>query len=56
MSNEKRDVLKQKFEEADYSLENSEIMPISPPTQVFDAQDNLQEPEEEDNKILETAV
>ena len=49
--------MKQKLEEADDSPEHSEIMPSSPPTQVLDAQDNLEEPEGVDgNKILEAAV
>lgn len=57
MSKEKSDELKQKLEEADDSPEHSEIMPSSPPTQVLDAQDNLEEPEGVDgNKILEAAV
>jgi hypothetical protein len=52
MINEKKDALKQKFEEADDSLENSEVMPISPPAQVLDAQDNLEEPEGEETIVL----
>ena len=56
-SKEKRDELKQKMEEADDSPNNSDIMPISPPSQVLDIQDNMEEPEgEEGNTNLEAAM
>lgn len=51
---EKRDKLKQKLVEAHDSPNHLEIMTVSPPTQVLDAQYNLEDPEgEEDNTILE---
>ena len=57
MSKEKRDELKQKLEEADNSRNNSDILPISSPSQVLDIQDNMEEPEgKEGNTILEAAV
>ena len=57
MSKEKRDELKWKLEEEDDSPNNSDIMPISPPFQVLDIQDNMEEPEgTEGNTILEVAV
>jgi hypothetical protein len=42
MSKEKRDELKRKLEEADDSPNNSDVMPMSPPTQVLEAQDNME--------------
>ena len=40
MSKEQRDELKQKLEEADDSPYNSDIMPMSPLTEVLESQDN----------------
>ena len=57
MSKEKRDKLKQKLEEADDSPNNSDIMPMSPLTEVLESQDNMEEAEgEEDNTIHEAAM
>ena len=42
MSKEKRDELKQKLEEADDSPNNSDIMPMSPPTHVLETKDNME--------------
>ena len=57
MSKEKRDELKQKLEEADDSPNNSDIMPMSPLTEVLESQDNMEEAEgEEDNTIHEAVM
>ena len=57
MSKEQRDELKQKLEEADDSPNNSDIMPMSPLTEVLESQDNMEEAEgEEDNTIHEAAM
>jgi hypothetical protein len=57
MSKEKRDELKRKLEEADDSPNNSDIMPMSPPTEVLVSQDNMEEAKgEEDNTIHEAAM
>ena len=57
MSKEQRDELKQKLEEADDSPNNSNIMPMSPLTEVLESQDNMEEAEgEEDNTIHEAAM
>ena len=57
MSKEKRDELKQKLEEADDSPNNSDIMPMSPLTEVLESQDNMEEAKgEEDNTIHEAAM
>ncbi len=49
--------MKQKLEEADDSPNNSDIMPMSPLTEVLESQDNMEEAEgEEDNTIHEAAM
>ncbi len=48
MSKEKRDHLKQKLEEADDSPNNSDIMRMSPLTEVLESQDNMEEAEGEE--------
>ena len=57
MSKEKRDELKRKLEESDDSPNNSDIMPMSPLTEVLESQDNMEESKgEEDNTIHEAAM
>ena len=57
MSREKRDELKRKLEDADNSPNNSDIMPMSPLTEVLESQDNMEESKgEEDNTIHEAAM
>ncbi len=49
--------MKRKLEEADDSPNNSDIMPMSPPTEVLVSQDNMKEVKgEEDNTIHEAAM
>ncbi len=49
--------MKKKLEEADDSPNNSDIMPMSPPTEVLVSQDNMEEAKgEEDNTIHEAAM